>query len=147
MRFGKSTTYEVNMDSDDSGLFNKADMVKDGKGSPRPTKKIVNETDLSDGRDEIEKIKNQLEKEKEDKLKEIEMMNEWKKKQAEKEKAGSGTNSIIDKMRIDQARLKNEMEESANSSSLSTHKPVEKSGVAESYTTDEFDDVSISGSG
>ena len=74
-------------------------------------------------------------------------MNEWKKKQAEKEKAGSGANSIIDKMRIDQARLKNEMEESANSSSLSTHKPVEKSGVAESYTTDEFDDVSISGSG
>jgi len=42
----------MNVDSDDSTLFNKADMGKDGKGSPRPIKKVVKETDLSDGRDE-----------------------------------------------------------------------------------------------
>ena len=58
VRFGKSTTYEVMMDSDDSGVFNKTDMDKDGKGSPRlKSKKIVDEKDLSDGRDEAEKIK------------------------------------------------------------------------------------------
>ena len=57
VRFGKSTTYQVNAESDDSGHFNKADMTLDGRGSPRPTKKVIQETDLSDGRDEAEKIK------------------------------------------------------------------------------------------
>ena len=32
-------------------------MGVDGRGSPRPTKKVIHETDLSDGRDEAEKIK------------------------------------------------------------------------------------------
>ena len=56
VKWGKTTTYQVNVDSDDSGLFNNADMMRDGKGSPRP-KKVIGETDLSDGRDEVEKIK------------------------------------------------------------------------------------------
>ncbi len=76
-------------------------MEKDGKGSPRPSKKVVAEKDLSDGRDEADRIKEQLEKEKEEQLENIRLMNEWKKKQEEKEKEGSAGNSIIDKMRID----------------------------------------------
>ena len=55
VKFGKSTTYQVAMDSDDSGFYNKADMDREGRGSPRPgggNKKVINETDLSDGRDE-----------------------------------------------------------------------------------------------
>mmetsp|Transcript_24792 Transcript_24792/g.30994 ORF Transcript_24792/g.30994 Transcript_24792/m.30994 type:complete len:141 (-) Transcript_24792:11-433(-) len=124
-------------------------MTVDGRGSPRPTKKVIQETDLSDGRDEAEKIKAELEKEKTEQLENIRLMNEWKKKQEEKEKEGSATNEIIDKMRIDQARLRQDAEDSADSSSLSVptkgasgSKPVE-----ESYTTDEFEDVSMSGSG
>ena len=77
-------------------------MDKDGKGSPRPNKrKIVQEKDLSDGRDEADKIKEQLEKEKAAQLEEMKLMNEWKKKQDEKEKEGSAKNSIIEKMRMD----------------------------------------------
>lgn len=123
VRFGKSTTYQVDVDSDDSGFYNRVDMNKEGgKGSPRLSKKIVAETDLSDGRDEAEKIRQQLEAEKEEQLNELKMMEEWKKKQEEKEKAGSGGNSVIEKMRLDQARLRAEMEESGNSSSLSVPK-------------------------
>ena len=54
VRFGKSTTYQVNKDSDDSGIFNSDDMGDD-KGSPRLRKKVIEEKDLSDGRDEKEK--------------------------------------------------------------------------------------------
>lgn len=113
----------MDVDSDDSGFYNRVDMNKEGgKGSPRLSKKIVAETDLSDGRDEAEKIRQQLEAEKEEQLNELKMMEEWKKKQEEKEKAGSGGNSVIEKMRLDQARLRAEMEESGNSSSLSVPK-------------------------
>ena len=102
VRFGKSTTYDVVADQNDSGHFYNADMDKDGKGSPRPNKrKIVQEKDLSDGRDEADKIKEQLEKEKAAQLEEMKLMNEWKKKQDEKEKEGSAKNSIIEKMRMD----------------------------------------------
>ena len=52
VRFGKSTTYEVNLRSDEAGSYNTADMEKDGRGSPRPAKNVIKETDLSDGRDE-----------------------------------------------------------------------------------------------
>lgn len=52
-------------------------------------------------------------------------MNEWKKKQDEKEKEGSAKNSIIEKMRMDQARLRAEMEESASSTSLSREPPAD----------------------
>ena len=50
------------MDSDDSGMFNRDDIAR-GHGSPRP-KKVVEEKDLSDGRDEQDKIKEQLAKDK-----------------------------------------------------------------------------------
>ena len=52
VRFGKSTTYQVPIGDHEPGGFNTADMDKDGRGSPRPTKKVIQETDLSDGRDE-----------------------------------------------------------------------------------------------
>ena len=66
VRFGKSTTYEVNLNKDEAGAYNTAGMEKDGRGSPRIAKNVVKETDLSDGRDEADKIKEQLEKEKAD---------------------------------------------------------------------------------
>ena len=50
-------------------------------------------------------------------------------------------------MRIDQARLRQEIEESGNSSSLSVPKATaEAKTVEDSYTTDEFEDMSMSGS-
>ena len=80
------------------------------------------------------------------------MMKEWKKKQEEKEKEGSASNAIIDKMRQDNAARARaqEIEESGNSSSLSAPKASQLKGgnVEESYTTDEFEEsVSVSGSG
>ena len=59
--FGKETVYQVDADSDDSG-YNNLDMERDGKGSPRPSKRIVAEKDLSDGRNEAEKAKEEIEK-------------------------------------------------------------------------------------
>ena len=52
VRFGKSTTYELNLNKDEEGAYNTAGMEKDGRGSPRINKNVVKETDLSDGRDE-----------------------------------------------------------------------------------------------
>lgn len=132
----------------EGGSYNTADMDKDGRGSPRPGKKIIQETDLSDGRDEQEKIKEQLEKEKAEQLKELEMMEKWKKEQQQKEKESSGKSSIIDQMRLDRARLQ-DLEESGNSSSLSVPKAIgAKTGVEESYTSDDFEEsVSLSQSG
>ena len=79
------------------------------------------------------------------------MMNEWKKKQEEKEKDGSAGNSVIDKMRLDQARdqarRQAEMEESGASSSLSVPKATELKAIEESYASDSFEDVSMSNSG
>ena len=79
------------------------------------------------------------------------MMKEWKRKQEEKEKEGSASNAIIDKMREANARARaQEIEESGNSSSLSAQKASQLKGgnVEESYTTDEFEEsVSVSGSG
>jgi len=65
VRFGKSTTYEIKRDEDDEAEgFNNADLGQ--KGSPRPKdasgREIWEEKDLSDGRDEKEKIKEMLEK-------------------------------------------------------------------------------------
>lgn len=52
-------------------------------------------------------------------------------------------------MRIDQARLRQDIEDSGVSSSLSVSAPKGISGnkpIEDSYTTDEFEDVSMSGS-
>ena len=75
-------------------------------------------------------------------------MKEWKKKQEEKEKENSAGNTIIEKMRLDRARLQ-DLEESGNSSSLSAPKAAgAKTGVEESYTSDDFEEsVSLSQSG
>ena len=53
--FGKSTTYEVAVSDDDDGSFTTANVQ--GKGSPRPMKRIIEEKDISDGRTEEQKIK------------------------------------------------------------------------------------------
>ena len=67
MTFGKSTTYEVvQSDNEDEGLYSTADVK--GKGSPRPTKRIIEEKDISDGRTEEEKVKEKLEKEEQEQL-------------------------------------------------------------------------------
>ena len=41
VRFGKSTTYQVPMGDHEAGGYNTADMDKDGRGSPRPGKKVI----------------------------------------------------------------------------------------------------------
>ena len=41
VRFGKSTTYQVQMGDHEAGGYNTADMDKDGRGSPRPGKKVI----------------------------------------------------------------------------------------------------------
>ena len=145
--FGKTTTYDITHSDDEHGDFESANVT--GKGSPRPGgKRILEEKDISDGRTEEEKIRDQLEKEEEEQLAEIKRMKEWRAKQAEKEETGK--DSIINQMRIDQARLRNvdDLEDSANSSSLShpkKEKPADESQSA--YSSDAFDEVSMSGSG
>lgn len=62
VRFGKSITYEVG----------------EGDESVLSDKKIIGEKDLSDGRDEKEKIRAQLEAEEKQQLEELRIMNEWK---------------------------------------------------------------------
>ena len=49
-----------------------------GKGSPRPAKKVLEERDISDGRTEEEKIRDQIEKEEKERLEEMARMNEWR---------------------------------------------------------------------
>ncbi len=68
VRFGKSITYEVG----------------EGDESVLSDKKIIGEKDLSDGRDEKEKIRAQLEAEEKQQLEELRIMNEWKQKQQAK---------------------------------------------------------------
>ena len=57
VRFGKSITYQVEGDNDSSSQAN------DSKVEAQKAKTIIEEKDLSDGRDEKEKIKELLEKE------------------------------------------------------------------------------------
>lgn len=67
--FGKSTTYEVEANEEESGEYTTKDLDKEGgKGSPRPgaEKKVIAEKDLSDGRSEKEKILEMLEKQQRD---------------------------------------------------------------------------------
>jgi hypothetical protein len=60
--FGKSTTYEVDRESNQSTDGINKDNLGDGRGSPRLDKKVVAEKDLGDGRSEKEKILELLEK-------------------------------------------------------------------------------------
>ena len=133
VRFGKSTTYQVARDEDDDGTFNNADLDKDGKGSPRPDKKIIDEVDLSDGRDEKEKAKQLLEKEQKEREEELKMMQDWKKKQE-----ANQSGALLDKMKAYKGLVgdSQNIEESNNSSSISGQKKPE---VEESYS-DSFDE-------
>lgn len=56
VRFGKSITYQVEGDNDSS-------QANDSKVEAQKAKTIIEEKDLSDGRDEKERIKELLEKE------------------------------------------------------------------------------------
>lgn len=56
VRFGKSITYQVDGDNDSS-------QANDSKLEAQKSKTIIEEKDLSDGRDEKERIKDLLEKE------------------------------------------------------------------------------------
>lgn len=82
VRFGKSTTYQVeNAESQGEETAYNNEGTKQG-GSPRPSKKIINEKDLSDGRDEEQKIREQMELEEKQALEAMRKMEAWKKAQA-----------------------------------------------------------------
>lgn len=57
---------------EDSTDFNNKDVTD--KGSPRPSKKVIDEKDLSDGRSEKEKIKELIAKQEQEQLEELKMM-------------------------------------------------------------------------
>ena len=59
--FGGATKDEFEGE-DESGEFNKQDINNEGKGSPRPEKKVIEVKDLSDGMNEKDRIKALLEK-------------------------------------------------------------------------------------
>ena len=118
-----------------------------GKGSPRPVKRVLEERDISDGRTEEEKIRDQMEKEEKEKLEEIKKMNEWRQQQKDKEKEAAPS-SIINEEKLNQARMRAKIDES-DSSLMSDAKPSaqKEKGPEESYSSDAFEDVSMSGSG
>lgn len=138
--FGKSTTYEVDAAEDESGEYHTKDINKEGTkaGSPRPAtaatgageKKVIAEKDLSDGRSEKEKILEMLEKKQREELEEMKEMDRWKQKQDETRKPTTYDDSVGD---------------SSTSNPLPNKKPIEHSSG--SYESDDFEDVSASGSG
>ncbi len=91
VRFGKSITYQVEGDNDSSSQAN------DSKVEAQKVKNIIEEKDLSDGRDEKERIKELLEKEEQRQKEDMKAMNEWKKKQDEKNKAADKKTAPIPK--------------------------------------------------
>ena len=130
--FGKSTTYEVEVGSEESGEFQTKDVHEGGKGSPRPSggdKKVIAEKDLSDGRSEKEKILEMLEKKQREQIEEIQEMNQWKSKIEETKKPG--------------ARVEDSYGDSSTSNPpivVQTKKAPETSSG--SYESDDFEDVS-----
>jgi hypothetical protein len=78
--FGDATKIEFEGESESGDLGNRDEEVKkDGKWSPRlKEKKVVEVKDLSDGRNEKEKIKEMLEKKEKEQLEQIKKMAEWK---------------------------------------------------------------------
>ncbi len=129
--FGKSTTYEVEAGGDDeSGENQTKDLDKEGaRGSPRPgfDKKVIAEKDLSDGRSEKEKILEMLQKKEREQLEEIQEMNQWKNKIQDTKKTNN--------------------EDSVGDSSSSNPPVPRKEASSGSYESDDFEDVSASGSG
>eukprot|EP00347_Sterkiella_histriomuscorum_P002106 403369452 len=129
--FGKSTTYEVDrVDSEASAEFINKDSAG-GKGSPRP-KKIIAEKEIGDGRSDKEKILEMLEKKQREELEEIQSLN------------------VMQKNRVEDSL--------GDSSSMSNTYPIQKPSqlakdgkshaeTSNSYESDDFEDVSASGSG
>ena len=141
VRFGKSTTYQVENTNDSANdtdeNFNSEGIKQ--SGSPRPSKKIIETKDLSDGRDEKEKIKEQMELEEKQALEALNKMEAWKKAHAEKEREEE--NTFFAKHRLEAARAKADYEDSVNSSAAKPKKE------EESYSSDPFEEVSASNSG
>lgn len=131
--FGKSTTYEVERaDSEVSTEFINKEGAG-GKGSPRPAKdkKVIAEKDLSDGRSEKERILEMLEKRQREELEEIQALNELSKGRAE-DSIGESSSMSNNKL----AQLERKGGPSAKEAETSN-----------SYESDDFEDVSASGSG
>ena len=78
VRFGKSTTYEVT-GADESG--ESQDFLK--KVSEPGAKKVIDEKDLSEGKNEKDKIREEIERQEREQLEQIQKMNQWKAKQDE----------------------------------------------------------------
>lgn len=135
--FGKSTTYEVEagINEDESGGYQTKDIDKEGgKGSPRPgvtDKKVIAEKDLSDGRSEKEKILEMLERQQREQIEEIKEMNTWKSK-----------NESIKKTTYDDSVG----DSSSSNLPVAPNKKIEAASSG-SYESDDFEDVSASGSG
>ena len=92
---------------------------------------MIAEKDLSDGRSEKEKILEMLEKKQREEIEEIKEMNQWKQKQ-------------------DETRGSKSYEDSVGDSSSSNPPPVPHKRIEHSsgsYESDDFEDVSASGSG
>lgn len=128
--FGKSTTYEVEIgETDESNEFINKDNAG-GKGSPRPSdKKVIEEKDLGDGRSEKEKILEMLERQQREQLEEIASLNQIQNKTA------NNVEEIADK---------------SNSASIPKKvEPPNKTQIenSNSYESDDFEDISASGSG
>ena len=100
---------------------------------PDIEKHPIGEKDLSDGRDEMEKIKQQLAADEERQIEERRKMDEWKAKQAP---ATDDANS----------KLRAELMKNTNVGDSSQSAP-KSSAYTESYSSNEFDDFSASGSG
>lgn len=90
--FGDATKIEFDRE-DESGEYNNKDLHDGGKGSPRP-QKVVEVKDLSDGRNEKEKIKEMLEKKQREELEEIKRMEKWSEEQ--RRSSPSKTNTVKD---------------------------------------------------
>ncbi|CDW77663.1 UNKNOWN [Stylonychia lemnae] len=140
--FGKSTTYEVEkLDSDQSTEFINKDNVG-GRGSPRPgDKKVIAEKDLSDGRSDKEKILEMLERQQREQLEEMQALNESNKKHIEDSLGESSSLSMPN-----QTQLSNQGKAPINQlDKISSTKA--QLADSNSYESDDFEDVSASGSG
>lgn len=84
-----------------------------------------------------------MEQEEKAAIEQMRKMEAWKKAQADKEREQE--KGIFNKIKLDQARLRAEQEESVGSSSVSIGQKNKK--PEESYSSDPFEDVSVSGSG
>lgn len=121
---------------------------EDSEPSMVQDRKVIEEKEIGDGADEREKFLKQQEEEAAKIREDMRIMNEWKAKQKAKEEAESKAD-----IRVPSPAKYADIEESNNSSSYqsSTSKPIVvaqrgSDQVGDSYTSDEFEDASMSNS-